>query len=196
VAIRREQYAEAERLLVECLEASRAPGNDHILQPMLGNLACAVWEQGDFGRAASILDEVMAIAGRLGGSALAAAHADKATMEFRRGHLESAEASIRELLVIARETEDPVDTIVGLERTAELAVARHAPRRAAIMWGTIARLRGETGIPVAWSDQTALTNARLALGEAAFDQAWREGQAMKVEEAVRFALETCGTSGT
>jgi predicted ATPase len=197
VAIRRDQYAEAERLLVECLEFSRTLGNDHYVVPRLLNLALSVWEQGDFDRAASILEEAMAIAGRLGIAELTASvHAAKAALELRRGHLEFAEASIREVLVITRETKDPMDTIMGLERAATLAVARHAPTRAAITWGTIARLRGETGIPVAFRiDQTALTNARLALGEAAFDQAWREGQAMKVEEAVRYALETCGDAG-
>jgi hypothetical protein len=28
-----------------------------------------------------------------------------------------------------------------------------------------------------------------------FDQAWREGHAMTLEEAVRYALETCGIPG-
>jgi hypothetical protein len=56
------------------------------------------------------------------------------------------------------------------------------------MWGVIARLRGETGMPTAYHDQTELAGARLALGDDAFDQAWREGGAMDLDEAVRYAL--------
>ena len=60
------------------------------------------------------------------------------------------------------------------------------------MWGVIARLRDETGVPVGFYEQTELANARLALGDDAFDQASREGSAMALEEAVRYALEGRG----
>ncbi len=63
------------------------------------------------------------------------------------------------------------------------------------MWGVIARLRDETGLPLAFHEQTALlheqtalADARRMLGDDAFDQAWREGSAMDLEEAVRHAL--------
>ena len=37
---------------------------------------------------------------------------------------------------------------------------------------------------------------REALGDDAFDLEWREGHAMTLEDAVRYALESCGTPGT
>jgi hypothetical protein len=104
--------------------------------------------------------------------------------------------SFREVLAIACELEDPLTTISGLENFAELAVARHAPSRAAMLWGVIARLRDDTGVPLAFHDQAALAEARRALGDAAFDQAWREGNAMELEEAVRSALSGEGLRPT
>ena len=60
----------------------------------------------------------------------------------------------------------------------------------------IARLRDETGVQLKFHDPTALANARLALGDDAFDQAWREGNAMDLEEAMRCALNGRAAGGT
>jgi non-specific serine/threonine protein kinase len=194
--IARDQYAAAEPLLVQGVKVARSLGDDHLVAVNLGNLAIAVCEQGDIDRAAPIFEEALALAHSLGDGFLTSqALGYKGTAQLRHGDLESAEASFREVLTIARELKDPVTTILGLERFAELAAATHAPRRAATMWGVIARLRDETGLPLAFHEQTtllheqtALAHARLALGDDAFDQAWREGSAMELEEAVRYAL--------
>jgi len=188
--VTRDQYAAAEPLLIEGVKVARALDDDHLVAVNLGNLAIAVYEQGDIDRAASIFEESLALVRGLGDGFLTSEALNfKGLAELRKGNLESAEATFREILTIARELKDPVTTILGLERFAELAVATHAPRRAATMWGAIARLRDETGVPVAFYEQIELADARLTLGNDAFDHAWREGRAMELEDAVRYALE-------
>jgi hypothetical protein len=102
--------------------------------------------------------------------------------------LQSAEASFVESLTIARELADPVATICALECFAELALARHAPSQAATLLGAVARLRDETGFLQRIPGETALADARVTLEADAFELAWREGSAMDLEEAVRYAL--------
>ena len=191
------QYAAAEPLLMECVQVARSLGDDRLVAVNLGNLAIAAYEQGDVDRAASILEESLVLARSVGDGFLTSQMLSfKGHAELRHGNLESAEATAREILTIARELKDPVTTILGLERFANLAVATHAPRRAAILWGVIDRLRDETGVLKHFQVQTAFVEARLTLGDAAFDQAWREGSAMELEEAVRYALNSRAAGGT
>src|SRR6202008_3992727 len=104
-----------------------------------------------------------------------------------------AEASLVESLTIAGDLKDPVVTVWALERSAELAIAKRAPKRAATIWGAVARLRAKIGIPIPFNEESdyerAVAAARVALGEDAFDKAWSEGSAMTLDEAVRYALE-------
>jgi non-specific serine/threonine protein kinase len=189
VLLERGQYAAAETLLTECVKVARSLGDNHGAAENLGNLAIAVYERGDIDRAAPLLEETLAVARGLGDSFfMSRTLSAVGVLEVRRGNLESADASFREILTIARELKDPFTTMMGLERFADLAVATRAPRRATILWGAIARLRGETGVLLAHREKNALADARLALGDEAFDQAWRGGGEMSLDEAVQYAL--------
>ena len=64
------------------------------------------------------------------------------------GDLVSAEASFAESLTIARDLTDPFATMWALEGFAELAAAKHAPKRAATILGAAARLREEIGLAI------------------------------------------------
>jgi non-specific serine/threonine protein kinase len=174
VLVERGQYAAAETLLTECVKVARSLGDHSGAAENLGNLAIAVYERGDIDRAAPLLEETLAVARGLGDSFFTSRTLSAVgLLEVRRGNLESADASFREILTIARELKDPYTTTMGLERFADLAVATRAPRRATILWGVIARLRGETGVLLAHREKTALADARLT---------------MELEEAIRCAL--------
>jgi len=120
----------------------------------------------------------------------------KGRTECRKGRLQSAKACALESLTIAREMADPFATIWALECCAELALAKHAPRQAAAIWGAVAHLSDETGILAPPREKTALADARVTLGADAFDLAWREGRAMELAEAVRYALNDRAADGT
>jgi hypothetical protein len=62
--------------------------------------------------------------------------------------------------------------------------------------GAVAHLREETGILHFLPEETPLAAARATLGADAFEPAWREDRATKLEEAVRYALEGRRARGT
>ena len=80
----------------------------------------------------------------------------------------------------------------ALECFAELAAAKHAHKRVGTILGAAAHVRKEIGLSLPLHDEREHTRVaaatRAALGDDAFDQAWREGSAMELEEAVRYTL--------
>jgi non-specific serine/threonine protein kinase len=195
VAMARAHFTDAEPLLVQCATLARTLGDVHLLAVNLGNLAIVVHARGDGEGSASLFEESLTLA-RDGGDSFLISQVLSATgrAECRNGNLESAEASFVESLTIAGDLTDPDPAAQALEGFAELAFATHAPKRAATILGAAARLREETGIPIPMYEERehkrVAAAARTALGDAAFDQAWREGSAMELEDAVRYALNS------
>jgi predicted ATPase/DNA-binding winged helix-turn-helix (wHTH) protein len=191
--LERSQYAAAEPLLMECVKVARSLGDDHLLAVNLGNLAVIVFELGDADRATSLFEEAQMLVRNLGDSFLLSQTLnDQGRTECRNGKLQSAEASFLESLAIARELADPVATIWALERFAELAAAKHSHERATTILGAAARLREEIGLRIPPHEERehkrVAAAARAALGDDAFNQARREGGAMTLDDAVRYAL--------
>jgi non-specific serine/threonine protein kinase len=194
VSMARGRYEEAEALLDECATLGRTLADGHMLAVILGNLGIVVHARGDRERAVALFEEALALAREGGdrvliGQALAA----NGRAECRDGNLESAQATIVESLTIVGDLADPDTAAEALEAFAELAVAKRAGKRAATALGAAARLREATGFLTPGHEQRELarvaTAARAALGDAAFDQAWRDGAAMDLEKAVRYALD-------
>ena len=193
--VARGQYAAAQPVLTECAKVARALGDDHLVAVILGNLAIAAFELGDSDRTTSLLEETLTLARSVGNGFLVCQLLSyKGRTECRTGKVQSAQASLVEGLAIARELADPVATIWALEGFAELALARHAARQAAAIWGAVAHLCDETGASEP-SKETAIADARATLGADAFDLAWREGNSMSLEHAVHYALENREASG-
>jgi tetratricopeptide (TPR) repeat protein len=193
LALAQGQYADAEPLLVEGAALARSLGDVRFLAMNLGNLAVVVHARGDAEKAASLFEESLTLARDLGDSFLASQVLSvKGCAECRDGNLEFAEASLVESLTIAGDLKDPNAAAQALEGLAELAVATHAPKRAVMILGAAARLREGIGLPVPVHDERELKRvamaARAALGDAAFEHAWREGSTMELEDAVRYAL--------
>jgi predicted ATPase/DNA-binding winged helix-turn-helix (wHTH) protein len=188
-----EQYADAEPLLVKCATLARTLDDAHLLAVNLGNLAVVVHARGDGDKAATLFEESLTFARDVGASFLTSqVLSARGRAECRDGNLESAEASLVESLTIAGDLTDPDAAVHALEGFAELAVAKHALKRAATILGAAARLREEIGFPIPVHEERdhkrVAAAARAALGHAAFDQTWCEGSAMTLDDAVRYAL--------
>ena len=201
LALARGQYADAEPLLVECATLARTLGDAQLLAVNLGNLAIVVHARGDGDKAATLFEESLKLAREVGDRFLTSeALSARGRAECRDGNLESAEASFVESLTIAGDLTEPDTAAQALEGFAELAVATHAPKRAATILGAAARLREEIGLALSVREEREhkrmAAAARAALGDDAFDQAWREGSAMELEEAVRYALNGRAAGGT
>jgi non-specific serine/threonine protein kinase len=200
LAVARGQYADAGFLLVECVGVARARNDPSLLAVNLGHLAIVVHAQGDSEKAASYFEEALTVARIIpNGFLTSSVLTYKGRAECCDGNLELAEASLAESLTIVGDLKEPVITVWTLERCAGLAITKRAPKRAATLWGAAARLREEIGIPIPFNEEAeykrAVATTRVALGEDAFDQAWRQGSAMELEEAVRYALNGRAAGG-
>jgi len=189
----RGQYSDAEPLLENCADLACALGETFLVAVTLGNLAVVVHARGDADRAASLFEESLKLA-RDVGDVFLESHilSYKGRAELSDSDLVSAERTFAESLAIARELADSFATMWALERFAELAAARHAHERAATVLGAAARLREEAGLSIPPHEEREHKRVAAAtctaLGDDAYDHAWREGSAMDLEDAVRYAL--------
>jgi len=66
-------------------------------------------------------------------------------------------------------------------------------RRAAQLWGAAQALQEAKGIPrdIDWMAEAdaRISDVRSEMGEQAWEEAWSKGRAMRLEEAVSYAME-------
>jgi DNA-binding NarL/FixJ family response regulator len=111
-----------------------------------------------------------------------------------QGDSERAAVLFEESLLHQRELKYKTAILYGLAGMAGVATLRGQPVRVAKLFGALEALREEIGLSRAslalalYDGEGYLTTARTELGEAAFEAAWSEGQAMTLEEAIEYAL--------
>jgi hypothetical protein len=116
-----------------------------------------------------------------------------AVVALEQGDLPAADALYRQCLPALMELGDQwamADIIRGL---ADICAMVDVPRAARI-WGAVERLRDSMGFPRPAADrakhESRVAASRAAFGnDAAFDQAWREGGEMNLQQAVDYALQ-------
>jgi hypothetical protein len=99
----------------------------------------------------------------------------------------------REALEIFREQGDPVSAAEGLEGIAGAIGEQGEGEKATRLYAAAEALRTFHDAPVLPGDlpryDRRLTAARAHMDETTWKQAWEEGQAMTLDEAVSYALE-------
>jgi len=148
-------------------------------------------ELGDPASARTHLEESLGICRELGDRAgIAASLTSLADMATEEGALLSARTLLSEGVAIRLELGDSRGVASSLEKFAHLALASGRPLMAARIYGAAERLRPTIGFPPL-SDDAHVQAARAACAnDVAFDAAWREGNAMTVEEAITYAGRT------
>jgi tetratricopeptide (TPR) repeat protein len=189
----RGQYPEAEPQLENCAKLARGLGETFVVAVSIGNLAIVSHARGDVESASLLFGESLALARNVGDPFLESHILSyKGRAEYSDCNFEAAEASLSESLAIARDLADPFATMWALERFAELVAAKRAHEQAARILGAAARLREESGLLIppqeARDHERVAAATRAALGNDAFENAWRLGVAMDLENAVRYAL--------
>ena len=193
------QYPEAEVLLRESADRARAMRNDMALFSSLGSLANVLHRQGQWAEAHELYEQTLMMARELEhpwgiGSTLK----DIGRAECDEGHQDLALKQFAEGMTILHGLGDRPGVIESLEGFAGVAAATAAPRRAARLWGAADALRQEIGnvrsvdLSVAYERQVKAVRAMLTAE--AFDQAWDEGRAMSLDDAVRYALDRRSTA--
>jgi len=118
-----------------------------------------------------------------------AAYLEKDFAGARKFHLESLQFKL--------EVMDKLGIAYSLEGLAQVSAAQEEPERAAVLWGAANRLREALNVPIESSRAEIYTSliptAQGQLGEEAFDNAWKKGKAMKLNEAIELSLGLLGT---
>ena len=190
VQVVREEHERAKELYREALILSRESGDPDQYATGLANLGYEHLLEGDHEQATALNEEAARLyrdRGSRGG--LVYALDNLAWAALVRGDHERARILHEETLALCWELGDKLIGSESLEGLACAAAARGEAERSARLFGT-AKSLGYQQAPAERSlREPYLAAARSQLEEAAWKAAWEEGQAMKFEEAVSYALE-------
>jgi predicted ATPase len=155
---------------------------------------------GELGPAEALLEASLAVLRPTGNKArLGQAHSALADVARTRGHLNRAAELYRSSLQLANERGAQPALAQPIEGLAKLAQAAGQAERATQLFGAAAALRErlETPVPpIEHADYEAhRAAAQAALGQAAYDAAWRTGGGLSREQTIEAALAKDAWSG-
>jgi non-specific serine/threonine protein kinase len=184
-------YLDAEALGREAIDCARATDDRRLLYGSLSQLAVALHAQGEWVAAHEFYEQALVVARELGTPfELGHALSEIARAECDEGRRDLARKHFAEGMTILHGMGNRPGVIDSLEGLAGVAAA---PRRAARLWGAANALRQEIGaarsVPESIAYERQVKPVRAILTAEAFDQAWDEGRAMSLDEAVRYALD-------
>jgi predicted ATPase/class 3 adenylate cyclase len=194
VALEERDWARAQQLFDECARAFRELGDEHYTLVATFNLAWAYEELGDPERARALHEENLRRARATGNERMEALSlavlADRVRDE---GRVRDALAMLKASLRISRNLGERVEIADVLGRLAStLAVAGRAGMAARLLSSSMALHEkiGSRRFWVAQRNEETLATIRTQLDEAAFAEAWDQGQALTVDEAVALAMDS------
>jgi predicted ATPase/Tfp pilus assembly protein PilF len=190
----------ATELYEESMHLFREQGDKRRLATCLNNLAMVMCSQGDLGRAAKRIEESVALLRELGARGVVSIGlCNLGWIALLQDDLGRATDLYRECLSLSWDT--GVNPVVQrtLEGSACVAGARGEAERAAQLWGAAQALHETKGIPrdidfLAEAD-ARISVVRSGMGEESWEQAWRKGRVMTLDEFVSYALDEQEASG-
>jgi tetratricopeptide (TPR) repeat protein len=187
----------AAELFGEGIDLFRERGDKLGLAWCMINLGLAVYSGGDLGRASKLTEEGVGLLRELGaGADTAVGLCNLGWMSLIRNDLGRAADLYEESMVLALDTGMKPIVLPTLEGYACLAGAQGEAQRAVQLWGAAQTIQEAKGIPrdtywLALADER-MSAVRSGLGEQAWEEAWRKGREMTLEEAVAYAMEERG----
>jgi tetratricopeptide (TPR) repeat protein len=184
----------ATQLLEEALTMFRETGDQALIASVLTHLGFTFLFQGDLERAKATSEEAAAMfREQKHTSYLSDALDNLGWVALLRGDSERARALYAESLGLMREVGDKLGVPEPLEGLASVAAARGEAVRAARLFGASEALREVMGVPPEPGERTLqepyLAAARSQRDETSWQEAWAQGRAMTLEEAISYALE-------
>jgi predicted ATPase/DNA-binding CsgD family transcriptional regulator len=185
----------AKEFYEEGIVLSREIGYAAILARCLLSLGSAFLLEGDYERGAALNEEAAALLREHGykGGSLELALDNLGWAALMQGDHERARTFYKENLILCKELGNKWITSESLDGLACISAAEGtSEERTARLFGATETLREAVGyqqIPEedAWREPY-LAAARSRLDEAAWDEAWAEGRAMSMEQAIEYAL--------
>lgn len=117
-------------------------------------------------------------------------------MERLEGHFEQARKLFAESLGLKVIVMDRAGILYSLEAFAQLAADQNQFRRAVMLWAAADHLRQSSNLAARSVREdlygSPIPTARTQLGEESFHAAWADGWAMKMQQAIDYALTLPG----
>jgi non-specific serine/threonine protein kinase len=164
----------------------------------LNNLGVVAEQQGDNSAARRFYEESIAAAHELGEKNMVAyALNSLAHVVYLQGDPIDAQRYYRESLVLCQEIGEKRGIAYCLEGFAKVAARHGSAAQAAHLLGAAEALRQAIGSPLSGVERRELDQDVIAtrerLGEGNFEDAWAEGRAMPLEQALELALKETQT---
>lgn len=184
---------QARTLQEEALTIRSRLGDRRAIGLSLNNLGNVALDQGDYTEARARLEEAVMLQREVGDKYyIANALNNLGNVTRAQGDYDTTRKLYTESLLINRELGDGWQLAYVIEDIGGLAALQGQAERALKLVGAASALREEIGSPLSPAEQTKLEHtlepARQALSEAMQEQAWAEGRALSLEEAIDYAL--------
>jgi hypothetical protein len=188
---------DAEQAMVlaqEALDCARATSDPWLVPFCLHIVGVAFRRRGDVEQGISLFRESLAMLRPVGDRwSMTLVLVNLGGTAQAMGDTAAAWRAYQEALVLSQELWEPRGIALLLECLAEVAAAQDRAGPGARLMGAAEGLLDRTGAvwPPSYTEsrQQALTAMRAALGDAAFEEALKEGRAMPLEQAIAAALE-------
>ncbi len=194
IATEESDWAKAQPLFEESLRAFIELDDEHYILLATDGLAWIHLELGDRDRSRALHEDVLQRARAQSDEVIVAVQLFQlATLAFEDGRVQSALGMLKEALSINRDHDIPGGVVEDLSIFASFLAAEGRAEMAARLLSSAGVLRDEIGGVSSWvtdmNDKT-LTTIRVQLDEAAFAEAWDQGMALTVDQAVALALDS------
>ena len=196
VAIYSGEYEQARAYYEESLDIFRKLEDRVGVSKCLANLGTVAFYSGDFARARNFYEESLALQRELGDMwGMAASLANLGATALNQRDYAEAARHYKESLPLLNELGDKASIAECLEGLAAAIGAWKGgrPERAARLFGAAEALREAVGAPLSLASRPEyernLNTARSLIHEVAFGEAWAQGRAMSLEEALALAAE-------
>jgi predicted ATPase/class 3 adenylate cyclase/Tfp pilus assembly protein PilF len=184
----------ARRLWEQSLAIFRELGDTDGISRGLNNLGEVARMEGDYEKARNYYEEALALSRRAGNKfGVGITLLNVGQVAQHEGRNDEAAELFKEGLTFAVELGYLHRVAGALGGLAAVAVSRGQAQRAARLYGAEEALREAVGIPLDAPDRVQyevnLAAGRAQLDEATWQEAWEEGRAMSVEQAIEYARE-------
>jgi tetratricopeptide (TPR) repeat protein len=184
----------AQQLLDESVRAFREFGDEHFTLSAAFNLAIVIEDLGDRERARTLHEDILRRARELQDEQLEAhAMTQLGMIFFAEDQLQDASSTLAQALRIFRDHGNLLEIAINLGRFAAIFAREGRAATAGRLLSSSEALTEEiaSSIPpwAATRNERTLTTIRGQLDEAALDEAWEQGRALTVDEAVALALD-------
>jgi predicted ATPase len=194
-AIEEEELERAQQLAEESLALFRQAGDEHQTVSATRTLAFTYHSHGDLERARTLHESNLSQAQALGfRETEAQTLGSLAMIAFEQGRIEDALAIGKQNLLACRELGSLHDLAQSLCRSAStFAVLPGKAATATRLLSCFDAMQERIGVSEAWTarmNEKTLSTIRARLDESAFAEAWEQGRALTIDDAVALALES------